>query len=84
MLATGYKGPDHMLEALFGAEVARRVGRVWGFDEETSELRNMWRRTGQPGLWFTAGAFSQARIYSRFIALQIDAIEAGRLGKGVG
>lgn len=39
-----------------------------------------WRRTGQPGLWFTAGAFSQARIYSRFIALQIDAIEAGRLG----
>ncbi len=41
----------------------------------------MWRRTGQPGLWFTAGAFSQARIYSRFIALQIDAIEKGRLGK---
>jgi hypothetical protein len=71
-----------MLEALFGAEVARRVGRVWGFDEATSELRNMWRRTPQAGLWFTAGAFSQARIYSRFIALQIDAIEAGRLAKG--
>jgi cation diffusion facilitator CzcD-associated flavoprotein CzcO len=83
VLATGYKGPDHMLEALFGAEVARRVGRVWGFDEATSELRNMWRRTPQAGLWFTAGAFSQARIYSRFIALQIDAIEAGRLGKQV-
>jgi hypothetical protein len=41
----------------------------------------MWRRTAQPGLWFTAGAFSQARIYSRFIALQIDAIEKGKLGK---
>jgi len=27
------------------------------------------------------GAFSQARIYSRYIALQIDAIEAGRLAK---
>jgi putative flavoprotein involved in K+ transport len=73
-----------MLQALFGSEVARRVGRVWGFDEATSELRNMWRRTGQPGLWFTAGAFSQARIYSRFIALQVDAIETGRLAKGVG
>jgi hypothetical protein len=36
---------------------------------------------GQPGLWFTGGAFSQARIYSRFIALQISAIEAGRLSK---
>jgi len=59
----------------------RRAARVWGFDEETSGLRNMWWRTGQPGLWFTAGAFSQACIYSRLIALQIDAIEAGRLGE---
>ena len=41
----------------------------------------MWTRTGQAGLWFTAGAFSQARIYSRYIALQIDAIERGVLGK---
>jgi hypothetical protein len=43
----------------------------------------MWRRTGQPGLWFTAGAFSQARIYSRYIALQIDAIERGVLAKHI-
>ncbi|MBN8991364.1 MAG: NAD(P)/FAD-dependent oxidoreductase [Rhizobiales bacterium] len=82
VLATGYKGPDHLLHQLFGPEVANRVGRVWGFDDATQELRNMWTRTPQPGLWFTAGAFSQARIYSRFIALQIAAIEAGRLGKG--
>jgi hypothetical protein len=79
--ATGYKGPDHLLQQLFGREVALRVGRVWGFDKETSELRNMWRRTGQAGLWFTGGSFSQARIYSRLITLQIDAIEDGRLGK---
>ena len=84
VLATGYKGPDHLLTQLFGAAVADRVGRVWGFDEATAELRNMWTRTRQPGLWFTGGAFSQARIYSRYIALQIDAIEAGRLGKGLG
>ena len=44
----------------------------------------MWTRTPQPGLWFTGGSFSQCRIYSRFIALQIDAIEAGRLAKQVG
>lgn len=81
VLATGYKGLDHLLENLFGREVAVRVGRVWGFDETTQELRNMWTRTGQPGLWFTGGAFSQARIYSRYIALQIDAIERGALGK---
>ena len=81
VLATGYKGIDHLLGTLFGAEIAERVGRVWGFDDHTQELRNMWVRTAQPGLWFTGGAFSQCRIYSRYIALQIDAIEAGRLAK---
>jgi putative flavoprotein involved in K+ transport len=83
VLATGYKGIDHLLPKLFGDEVARRVGKVWGFDEATGELRNMWTRTPQPGLWFTAGAFSQARIYSRYIALQIDAIEQGGLAKSI-
>lgn len=81
VLATGYRGLDAMLDNYFGADVAARVGKVWGFDEATQELRNMWTRTGQPGLWFTAGAFSQARIYSRYIALQIDAIERGVLSK---
>ncbi|MGY4574458.1 flavin-containing monooxygenase [Bradyrhizobium sp. USDA 3256] len=81
VLATGYKGPDHLVGRLFGEDVAERVGRVWGFDDATQELRNMWTRTPQPGLWFAGGAFSQARIYSRFIALQISAIEAGALSK---
>jgi cation diffusion facilitator CzcD-associated flavoprotein CzcO len=81
VLATGYKGQDHIVSSLFGAEVAERVGPIWGFDPDSQELRNMWTRTGQPGLWFTGGAFSQCRIYSRFIALQIDAIETGRLEK---
>jgi putative flavoprotein involved in K+ transport len=79
VLATGYKGPDYIVNSLFGKDVADRVGPIWGFDRDSQELRNMWSRTGQPGLWFTGGAFSQCRIYSRFIALQIDAIEGGRL-----
>jgi hypothetical protein len=81
VLATGYKGLDHVVNSLFGEAVAKRVGPIWGFNDKTQELRNMWTRTPQPGLWFTGGAFSQCRIYSRFIALQIDAIEAGRLPK---
>jgi cation diffusion facilitator CzcD-associated flavoprotein CzcO len=81
VLATGYKGPSHAVHSLFGLEVAERVGPIWGFDAGTQELRNMWTRTAQPGLWMTGGSFSQCRIYSRFIALQIDAIEAGRLEK---
>ncbi|WP_454695956.1 flavin-containing monooxygenase [Achromobacter aegrifaciens] len=78
ILATGYKGPDHLLPALFGDDVAKRVGKIWGFDA-SQELRNMWRRTGQEGLWFTGGAFSQCRIYSRYLALQIKAAELGLL-----
>ena len=80
VLATGYKGLGHEIGRLFGDEVARRVGPVWGLDPRTHELRNLWTRTGQPGLWFTAGSFSQARIYSRLLALQIDAVETGCAG----
>jgi cation diffusion facilitator CzcD-associated flavoprotein CzcO len=81
VLATGYKGLDYVVTSRFGEAVAARVGPIWGFDDKTQELRNMWTRTRQPGLWFTGGAFSQCRIYSRYIALQIDAIEAGKLAK---
>ena len=77
VLATGYKGQDHLVGSLFGSEVAERVGPIWGFDTRTQELRNMWSRTGQPNLWFTAGAFSQCRIYSKYLALQIKAAEVG-------
>jgi putative flavoprotein involved in K+ transport len=73
VLATGYKGQDYLVESLFGADVAARVGPVWGMNQETMELRNMWMPTAQPGLWFTAGSLSQCRIYSKYLALQINA-----------
>ena len=76
VLATGYKGQDHLVGQLFGPEMAQRVGGVWGFDD-AQELRNMWMRTPQPGLWFTGGSFAQCRIYSRYLALQIKAAELG-------
>ncbi len=82
VLATGYKGQDHMVRTLFGDAVAERAGPVWGFDEEIQELRNMWTRTGHPGLWFTAGAFSQCRNYSKYLALAIKAEELGLAGPG--
>ncbi|MCC2595848.1 NAD(P)/FAD-dependent oxidoreductase [Pusillimonas sp. MFBS29] len=78
ILATGYKGPDHLVPPLFGDTVAKKVGQIWNLDE-SQELCNMWRSTGQPGLWFTGGSFSQCRIYSRYLALQIKAAELGLL-----
>ena len=70
VMATGYEGQGAMVGDLFGEEVRERAGQVWGFNDR-KEMANMWTRTGQPGLWFTAGAFSQCRIYGKFLALQI-------------
>lgn len=78
VLATGYKGQEHLVRRLFGDEVAAKVGPIWGFGDE-QELRNMFTRTAQPGLWFIAGSFAQCRIYSRYLGLQIKAREVGLL-----
>jgi len=79
VLATGYKNQQDTVRDYLGADIAERIGPVWGFDQG-GELRNMWRQTAQPGLWFTAGSLAQCRIYSRYLALQIKAIEEGLLG----
>jgi cation diffusion facilitator CzcD-associated flavoprotein CzcO len=78
VLATGYKNQQDTVRAYLGDAIADAVGPVWGFDAG-GELRNMWKRTAQPGLWFTAGSLAQCRIFSRYLALQIKALEAGLL-----
>ncbi len=78
VLATGYKGQEHLVSKLFGDAVAARVGPIWGFGDG-QELRNMFTRTAQPGLWFIAGSFAQCRIYSKYLGLQIKACEVGLL-----
>ena len=78
VLATGYKGQEALVSKLFGDDVAARVGPIWGFGDG-QELRNMFVRTAQPGLWFIAGSFAQCRIYSKYLGLQIKACEAGLL-----
>ena len=78
VLATGYKGQEVLVRKLFGEDVAARVGPIWGFGDE-QELRNMFMRSAQSGLWFIAGSFAQCRIYSKYLALQIKACEAGLL-----
>jgi len=78
VLATGYKNQQETVRRYLGDAIADRVGPVWGFDAG-GELCNMWRRTAQPGLWFTAGSLAQCRIFSRYLALQIKALEKGLL-----
>ena len=75
--ATGYKGQEYVVEKYFGKSVVDKIGLIWGFDMERQELRNMWIQTKQPGLWFHAGSLAQCRIFSKFLALQIKAIQEG-------
>jgi len=75
--ATGYEPPASEVARLLGQEVADRIGPIWGLDERDAELRNMYKPTAQPGLWFVAGGFAQGRVWTRFIALQIAARERG-------
>src|SRR6266849_434969 len=81
VLATGYKGQQHLVRKLFGDEVAECVGPIWGFGED-QELRNMYTRTAPPWRWFIAGSLAQCRINSKYLALQIKAIEEGLLPHG--
>jgi putative flavoprotein involved in K+ transport len=83
VLATGYKRQEELVRKLFGEAVETRVGTIWGFGDG-QELRNMYTRTGQPGLWLIAGGLAQCRIGSKHLALQIKAIEEGLLPRGVG
>ncbi|HWZ38675.1 MAG TPA: monooxygenase, partial [Bradyrhizobium sp.] len=78
VLATGYRPQEELVRKLFGDAVTQRVGPIWGFGDG-QELRNMYMRTQQAGLWFIAGSLAQCRINSRYLALQIKAIEEGLL-----
>jgi putative flavoprotein involved in K+ transport len=76
VLATGYYTQQDLVRSLLGDAVADRVGQVWGYGPD-GELANMWKRTAQQGLWFMAGGLGQCRIYSKYLALQIKAMEEG-------
>ena len=54
VLATGYRPQEELVRKLFGDTIAARVGPIWGFGDG-QELRNMYVRTPQPGLYFIAG-----------------------------
>jgi putative flavoprotein involved in K+ transport len=79
--ATGYGSMNGWAAELISQDVANKVGKCWGLGSGTAkdpgpwegELRNMWKPTQQPGLWFHGGNLAQSRHYSRYLALQIKA-----------
>lgn len=79
VLATGYYPQKELINRSLSNEIAQRIGPVWGIGDD-GELNNMFRRTPQEGLWFIAGGLAQCRINSKYLALQIKAMELGLLG----
>jgi putative flavoprotein involved in K+ transport len=79
--ATGYGSMNGWAAKLISREVADKVGICWGLGSNTTrdpgpwegELRNMWKPTRQPALWFHGGNLHLSRYYSQFVALQIKA-----------
>jgi len=79
VFATGYGNMSEWAAKLISPEVGERVGRVWGLGSGTKndpgpwegELRNMWRPTKQPNLWFHGGNLMQSRHYSLYLGLQL-------------
>jgi hypothetical protein len=78
VLATGFKNMQEGVRKLVGDEIADRLGPIWGFDED-HQMRNMWRRTAQDNLWIMGGALIDARLHSRFLAIEIKAALEGIL-----
>lgn len=76
MLAVGFGNMQEKVRQLFGDEVAERVGPIWGIGDD-GEMRNMWRRTPQPGFWVTGSSFAQSRSMSHVLAIQIAGQEFG-------
>ncbi|MEN9316315.1 MAG: hypothetical protein RIS35_2708 [Pseudomonadota bacterium] len=83
--ATGYGPMNEWAAELISQQVADRVGLCWGLGSGTTldpgpwegELRNLWKPTAQPGLWFHGGNLQQSRFYSLVLALQLKARSAG-------
>ena len=76
VLGTGYYPQSELVRRALGEKLVEEIGPVWGEDKD-GELANMFKRTPHEGVWFIAGSLTQARVYSKYMALQIKAMEEG-------
>ena len=77
VMATGYQSIMDSVRTILGP-AAEKVGQVYGIAED-GEYSETWRRSGEPGLWFATGFLATARYFSKFLALQLQAIEVGAM-----
>jgi putative flavoprotein involved in K+ transport len=76
VLATGYRPLQDSVRAMFGDDVADRVGPIWGIGSD-GEACGIYAETGQEGFYVTGGGIPGARAYSRYTALLIKSTLEG-------
>ena len=77
---TGYQSMNEAVARIVDRDTADRVGLCWGMGSGVrgdpgpwlGELRNMWKPTAHPALWFHGGNLALSRFYSRVLALQLQ------------
>lgn len=82
---TGFQSMNEAVAGLVDRETADALGPCWGLGSGVrgdpgpwqGELRNMWKPTAHPALWFHGGNLALSRFYSKFVAMQIKARMAG-------
>jgi len=77
VFATGYEPPTAAARRILGDEVAEQLGEFAHVGDD-QEYGRLWRHSGFDRLWFMiALSIEHGRFYSKLLALQIAAIEAG-------
>lgn len=72
ILATAFKEISAGIEKYFGADLADKIGPVWGIGTD-GELRNILKPTPQEGFWILEGSIPMARWHSPLMALLVKA-----------
>jgi len=79
VFATGYASMVTTAEKILGADAVQGIEDVWGIDEDTGEIRGMWKKAGDKNLYFMGGNLALVRWFSRSLALGIAASEGALL-----
>jgi len=82
---TGYQSMNEAVASIVDRETADALGPCWGLGSGIQgdpgpwqgELRNMWKPTAHPALWFHGGNLALSRFYSKFVAMQLKARQVG-------
>lgn len=73
VFATGFESNMRMIASkLLEEEVAENLDDFMHFDAE-GEVIGAWKPMKQPNIWYAGGDITQARLFSRFLALEIKA-----------